>query len=105
MRSDRGRRVNLIPVETAGRKHLYLVAYDYGTGGLWGVMRARSKAEIAGVYPELAIVGDRPQWMSQEHYARICEHEYDIDRAPWGMLNAVLADRESLPSCSTRARP
>ena len=46
-------------------------------------MRARSEAEIAGVYPELAIVADRPRWMSQENYARICEHEDDIDGAPW----------------------
>ena len=77
----------------AGNKRPYLVLYDYGIGGLWGVMLARSEKEIARMYPELAVVHDRPRWMSADLYARICEQEYDIDGAPWGMLNAVLSDR------------
>ena len=56
-------------------------------------MLARSEEEIARVYPEPVVVYDRPRWMSDELHARICEHEYDIDGAPWGMLNAVLSDR------------
>ncbi len=32
--------------------------------------------------------------LSEKDYARIYEHEYDIDGAPWGMLNVVLADRD-----------
>jgi hypothetical protein len=83
-----------VTVGGADGKRLYLVAYDYGMGGLWGVMLARSAEEITAVYPELTIVRDRPRWMSDDHYASICDHErHDIDGAPWGMLNAVLADR------------
>lgn len=60
-----------------------------------GVLLARSEEEIARVYPELAIAHDRPRWMSDDLYAHICECEFhDIDGAPWGLLNAVLADRE-----------
>ena len=82
-------------VSTAGEKQLYLVCYDYGPGGLWGVLLARSEEEIARVYPELVIAHDRPRWMSDDLYARICECEFhDIDGAPRGLLNAVLADRE-----------
>jgi len=81
-------------VSRAGEKQPYLVCYDYGTGGLWGMMLARSEEEIAGVYPELVVVRARPRWMSDDLYASICEHEWhDIDGAPWGILNAVLADR------------
>jgi hypothetical protein len=76
-------------------KQLFLVAYDYGPGGLWGAMLARSEEEITCEYPELTIVHERPRWMSDEDYARICNEElHDIDGAPWGILNVVLADRE-----------
>ena len=75
-------------------KTAYLVAYDYGAGGLWGVMLARSGEQIKGLYPELTVVRDRPKWMTDERYAELAVTPYDIDGAPWGMLNAVLADRE-----------
>src|SRR5579859_3197216 len=85
-------RTSLAGVSVGDSKQLYLAGYDYGMGGLWGVMLARSEEEIARIYPELVIVHGRPQWMTDELYARICEHEYDIDGAPWGMLNTVLSD-------------
>jgi hypothetical protein len=78
---------------TASDKQPYLVGYDYGTGGLWGVMLARSENEIVHLYPELAVVHDRPGWMSDEDHTRMCKHAYDIDGAPGGMLNVVLSDR------------
>lgn len=79
----------------ADAKTLFLIAYDYSTGGLWGAMRARSEAEILARYPELAVVHDRPRWMSEEHLRRIFEERvYDVDGPPWGLLNALLADRE-----------
>lgn len=80
-------------MDMTGEKQPYLVVYDYGMGGLWGVMLARSEEEIARLYPELVVVHDRPRWMSDERYARICERQYDIDGAPRGMLKAVLSDR------------
>lgn len=79
---------------SAGEKSSYLIAYDYGAGGLWGVMLARSEDEIAAAYPELTIVHDRPTWMSDERYSELAESPYDIDGAPWGLLNALLADRD-----------
>jgi hypothetical protein len=71
-------------------KKRYLVVYDYGTGGLWGVIEARSETEILSEYPELKIVS-RPAWMSEERFRTLEVH--DIDGAPWGILNAVLDDR------------
>lgn len=76
-------------------KRMFLVAYDYGSGGLWGAMMARSEDEIHKVYPELTVVQERPKWMTEERYRRLCDQEmHDIDGAPWGILNAVVADRE-----------
>lgn len=35
----------------AGEKRHFLVAYDYGMGGLWGIMLAKSEDEIKAKYP------------------------------------------------------
>lgn len=75
-------------------KQPFLVVYDYGSGGLWGVMYARSSEEILRVYPELEVVPEQPKWMSQDYYADLAATPYDIDGAPWGLLNALLADRD-----------
>lgn len=75
-------------------KRAFLVAYDYGMGGLWGVLHARSAEEILTAYPELAIADKVPSWMSADRLAELEETPYDIDGAPWGLLNAVLADRD-----------
>lgn len=83
---------------TTDTKRLFLVAYDYGGGGLWGAMMARSEEEIRALYPELAIVQERPKWMTDDRYKQICEEQlHDIDGALWGILNAVLADRRKRP--------
>ena len=75
-------------------KREFLVAYDYGMGGLWGIVNARSQAEIADLYPELVVVDDPPAWMTPDRLQRLRDQEWhDIDGAPWGILNAVLADR------------
>lgn len=42
----------------------FLVCYDYGTGGLWGVLMAPSVAAITAKYPELDIADEPPAWMS-----------------------------------------
>jgi hypothetical protein len=78
-------------METAKRP--FLVAYDYGMGGLWGVMYARSAEEIHTAYPELVIIDTPPVWMDTEELQHLQDSPYDIDGAPWGILNAVLDDR------------
>lgn len=75
-------------------KHRFLSHMTMGKAA-WGVTLARSEAEIEHHYPELTVVHQRLKWMSDDHYARICDQElHDIDGAPWGVLNVVLADRE-----------
>jgi len=75
-------------------KRMFLVSYDYGSGGLWGAMMARSEEEIRERYPELTVVTERPKWMNEDRYQQIYDKEtHDIDGAPWGILNALVADR------------
>jgi len=42
----------------------FLVVYDYGNGGVWGLARAASADEVIRVLPELKIVNETPDWMT-----------------------------------------
>jgi hypothetical protein len=69
----------------------HLVVYDYGTGGQWGYLFARSKEEIAAKYPKLTIAPDRPRWMSDETYDLITSvNAFDIDDEPPEWLQTAM---------------
>ena len=76
-------------------KKLFLVDYDYGTGGVWGVMLARSADEITERYPFLTVSTVRPFWMTDDEYARISKHIYDVDDPPAGWLTTLPRDEDS----------
>ncbi|MDR1237108.1 MAG: hypothetical protein LBK28_02585 [Propionibacteriaceae bacterium] len=63
-------------------KRPFLIGYDYGMGGLWGVMYARSTEEIKDHYPELVVVNEWPKWMDNDEFTRMAENAYDIDGPP-----------------------
>lgn len=42
----------------------HLVAYEYGTGQVWGYIRARSVADIESIVPEVEIFSAPPSWMA-----------------------------------------
>jgi hypothetical protein len=63
----------------------FLVVDDYGTGGIWFVVRAVSEVDIRAVLPKVVIYpsGSRPEWMSGEKLADIAlRRTYDLDRLP-----------------------
>lgn len=75
-------------------KRGFLVLYDYGQGGVWAFINAKSRAEIKGRFPELEVVDERPRWMSGEVLARIREKmTFDID-SPQGWLADFVAERK-----------
>ena len=41
----------------------FLVSYDYGMGGVWGVAIADTKTEVSEALPELTVVEDDPAWL------------------------------------------
>lgn len=43
----------------------HLVAFEYGTGRVWGYIRARSSAEIAQTVPEVDVYDRPPSWMRE----------------------------------------
>jgi hypothetical protein len=77
-----------------GAKKEFLILYDYGSGGLWGVMRAHSAEEIFARYPELTVERKRPEWMTDAGFEDISRAEtHDIDDEPHGLVKVLLADR------------
>jgi hypothetical protein len=72
-------------------KTAFLVVYDYGTGGVWAVIHARSKGEIAQKYPMLIVQEDHPPWMTEKKYREIASsNTLDIDDQPTGWLLAAV---------------
>jgi len=64
-------------------KQRFLVVYDYGTGGVWGLLSARTEEEITERFPSLEIVADRPSWMTDDDWSRIeSRMSFDIDDDP-----------------------
>ena len=67
-------------------KRTFLTVYDYGQGGIWSFVDAESPEAIETRFPELKVVTERPQWMNDEHVAKIKQsRHFDID-APTGWL-------------------
>ena len=75
------------PMPETGKQR-YLVAYNYGQGGLWAFVNARSAAEIQAKFPDLRIVTDPPPWLTIEKQNEL--QTFDLVR-PTGWL-AVLEE-------------
>jgi hypothetical protein len=76
-------------------KRTFLAVYDYGMGGVWCVIDARSPDEIMAKYPELSVVDIHPAWMSSDDYARIAlNRRTDIDDEPSGWFQALVEGRK-----------
>jgi hypothetical protein len=68
-------------------KKRYLIVHDYGMGGVWGVMTARSGQEICQKYPGVKILEVRPAWMSDADYDKILSNNsFAINDEPRGWL-------------------
>ena len=64
-------------------KFEFLVSYDFGKAGVWGVIKARSPEEIKAKYTELEIVKAVPT-----HFT------FDIDDEPQGWLAELVQERK-----------
>ena len=75
-------------------KQSFLVVYDYGQGGLWAFVKAEAEEQITAQYPELKVIPERPDWMSDEEQASIMHTDsYDIEEPPKGLLADILNAR------------
>jgi hypothetical protein len=76
-------------------KREFLIGYDYGGGGLWCVLLARTEEELKAKYPQLQMFHEAPPWMTGEVRERIYSRaRYDIDEEPHGVLKSILDDQD-----------
>ena len=74
-------------------KHEFLILYDYGQGGVWAFVKARSQDQIKRRFPAFEIVEEPPEWMTLETLDRLRERmTFDIDE-PTGWLAEVAESR------------
>jgi hypothetical protein len=75
-------------------KETFLAVYDYGQGGVWVLIDARSSGEISAKYPELSVVADKPEWLTDETLDEIrTKMHFDIDDEPNGWLLTLVGNR------------
>lgn len=61
-------------------KQRFLAVYDYGQGGIWVLVSARSAVEISAAFRDLEVIETVPPWMTPEEFARIEEQmSFDVD--------------------------
>ena len=72
----------------------FLVVYDYGQGGVWAVVRAKSPADVHAQFPELTVVGHRPDWMSDRGLEQLRAAVLDVQQ-PTGLLSDIMRDRKN----------
>jgi glycerophosphoryl diester phosphodiesterase len=83
----------IVPVRdsTVGKRRI-LVALDYDKGGIWASVIARSADEIRTRFPSLAIVDERPEWLTDEKLRKIeARMTIDIDDEDDPFLRAARA--------------
>ena len=69
-----------------------LALYDYGMGGVWAIIQARSADEIPKSIRSSRSSLTPPAWMDDDHYEKIsAARTFDIDEPPTGwLLTAVI---------------
>jgi hypothetical protein len=79
---------------TGPQKRPFLAVYDYGQGGVWVLLLAKSADEIATKYPELQIVDHAPPSISEEELEDIkARRTVDIDDASDQFLASLRENR------------
>lgn len=61
-------------------KQRFLVVDDYGQGGIWGFVWARSVDEIHATFRDLQVIDSMPSWLTGEQLAVMEQRmTFDID--------------------------
>ena len=72
------------------QKREFLAVYDYGMGGIWYVISARSIEEVQSHFPFFKVFEDPPKFISKDEYFRIRNESFqDIDLSESNQLSAI----------------
>lgn len=76
-------------------KKKFLVVYDYGQGGVWAYVLARSEDEVMNHFPELQVVHEPPDWMSELELKKLANKmTFDLEKPKEGLLADILTARQ-----------
>jgi hypothetical protein len=71
-------------------KRPFLTAYDYGQRAVWCIIQAESREAIVAKYPDLTVLDQPPESMTDETLRRIRERmTFEIDDTHSGFLAAL----------------
>jgi len=63
--------------------HQFLILYDYGQGGVWGIVTAESKNDVVNKMPYVKVKEQGPPWRNAAIVAQIPEKfRFSIDDVP-----------------------
>jgi len=83
-----------LAVTPEGPPEEFLVVYDYGQGGVWAYVHARSAEHIEKLFPELKVVRERPGWMTVEMEESIRKNRTVDIGGQTGFLAEILKSRK-----------
>lgn len=66
----------------------HLVAFEYGTGAVWGYVNASSRTDIESMIPEVDVFDEPPAWMTDDDIDELRRHTVDV--AETGALDRLL---------------
>jgi hypothetical protein len=65
---------------TTSEKQRYLVVYDYGQGGVWAFVWARTAPEIEDIFRDLKVVEKMPSWLTEDALVKTEQRmTFDVD--------------------------
>lgn len=74
------------------QKRKFLAFYDYGQGGIWIYLFARTMDEIKEKYPELQVITKVPAFLATHPIT--ASMTFDIDDEPKGWLEVLVRARK-----------
>ncbi|PJI43762.1 hypothetical protein [Ferrovibrio sp.] len=61
----------------------YLVTYDYGSAGLWAIIKAPDKASIAKRFPKVEVLEDKPGNLTAAEYGKLITYDLGGPLPQW----------------------
>jgi hypothetical protein len=58
----------------------HLVAFEYGTGAVWGYINATSRTDIESMIPEVDVFDEPPAWMTEDDLDELRRHIIDVEQ-------------------------
>ena len=57
----------------------HLVAFEYGTGAVWGYVAATSRTDIESMIPEVDVFDEPPAWMTEDDLEELRRHTIGVE--------------------------